>query len=85
MLIIRFEAGYELKSGDMNRPVLEEKLIMALRCLLFSIIGMIALLSNTTDVQLVYKMSRIDCGVHLKYWPAPARPALLIRMPMSIF
>jgi hypothetical protein len=44
----------------MNRPVLEEKLIMALRYLRFCIMGIIALFNMTTDVQLVYRMSNID-------------------------
>lgn len=69
----------------MNRPVLEEKLIMALRYLRFCIIGIIVLFNMTTDVQLVYRMSNIDCGEHLKNSPAPAKPALLIKIPMSIF
>ena len=57
---ILFEAGYEDNNGLMNLPVHEEKLIMALRSALFLIIGTRVLLNKTTDVQLVYKMSKID-------------------------
>lgn len=84
-LSILFDAGYEDSNGQINRPVLEEKLIMALRSFLFLIIGTIVLLSNTTDVQLVYKIFKIVEGLFFMSYPAPAIPALLIKIPMSIF
>lgn len=45
--------------------------------------GINVLFNIITEVQLVYEMSRIDCGEFFINSPVPAKPALFINTPIS--